>query len=562
MNIRKLLLLTLSILSLHISAYSQKTKVQFINNCADLSVNGIDVYIDNTLLSNSIFFRTATAFIDVTSSSPITIGIAPANSMSVADTFYSIQTTLSSANFYVVVANGIESTSGYSPLEPFRLDISNVGRDISSSPNNTDLLFLHGCTDLDNFDIRTGITTIADDLSFGDYDDAYYTTPSFTPINIRFTNNSGSNTLYNFDADFSGLGLVGTAGVAMTSGFVDPSSNSNGQPFGLWVAPSGGGAMVEIPLTQVREKLSRIQLINNTADTGVGKVDIYISGTKMVDTLNFREATKYLDIYADVPLNINVVKEGQSILNSIYDTSVVLDSGSTYASVLHGIYSSANYSPLQPLKLNFSDAAKEDATNPANTDVLFMHGATDFPFSDIDAGTNVIVNNIGYDLYQTASMSLTPTNQVLLVDTNNQPYLNYQANLQTWNTQGLGITILYSGFFYPDSNSSGPMFGLWAALPAGGSLIQLPIIAVNVNNIANNTQHVNIYPNPSNEYIFIDTKEKVFNIEISNLAGQVVLKQSDLSTGSKVNIKPLVNGIYTIKVSNGDKAYYKKLIKQ
>lgn len=562
MNIRKLLLFTLTLLTCHFSSMAQPTKVQFINNCPDVNMTGVDVYIDNALLVPSLTFRSATAFLDVQSTTPITIGIAPENSASVADTFYSMQITLSVANFYAIVANGVESTSGYNPLIPFRLDVTNIARDIASGPNNTDLLFVNGSTDLQDIDFRTGITTLSDNLALGDFDTDYHTFMASNRYNIRLTNTTGSRTLYNFDMDIPSIGLQNTIGVAVLSGFADPSNNSNGDTIGLWVATSSGGGMIPIPFATEREKLARVQFIHNTADTSIGKVDIYMGGSKVVDSIDFREASTYLDAYAGVPLNINVVKQGQPLITSVYDTSVILDSGSVYSSVFHGIISSANYTPRPPLKLNFSAAAKEEAINPATTDVLFMHSATDFPFSDVDAGTNVIINNIGYDLFQTASMSLTPTNQVLLVDTNNQPYLNYQANLQAWNTQGLGITILYSGFFYPDSNSSGPMFGLWAALPAGGSLIQLPIIAVNVNNIANNTQHVNIYPNPSNEYIFIEAKEKVFNIEISNLAGQVVLKQSDLSTGSKVNIKPLVNGTYTIKVSNGDKTYYKKLIKQ
>ncbi len=53
----------------------------------------------------------------------------------------------------------------------------------------------------------------------------------------------------------------------------------------------------------------------------------------------------------------------------------------------------------------------------------------------------------------------------------------YAAPLQTLGLQGAALTVYASGFLNPAVNSNGPAFGLWVALPAGGALVELPLVA-------------------------------------------------------------------------------------
>ena len=54
-----------------------------------------------------------------------------------------------------------------------------------------------------------------------------------------------------FQAPLATLGLDGAALAVIASGFLDPSQNSNGPAFGLYVALPAGGALVELPSAQL-----------------------------------------------------------------------------------------------------------------------------------------------------------------------------------------------------------------------------------------------------------------------------------------------------------------------
>ena len=43
---------------------------------------------------------------------------------------------------------------------------------------------------------------------------------------------------------------MGASGVVVASGFLDPTSNSNGEAFGLFVALPSGGDLVALPVSK------------------------------------------------------------------------------------------------------------------------------------------------------------------------------------------------------------------------------------------------------------------------------------------------------------------------
>src|SRR5690606_24481399 len=105
---------------------------------------------------------------------------------------------------YICVANGIHSATGYSPKVPFTLSFFNIGRDNSLQAGNTDVVFMHGCTDATgtSYDIRSGAKVLGDDLVFGQFS-ADYTEMPTSPYKFRMTNPSGSKTVKTYITDFS-----------------------------------------------------------------------------------------------------------------------------------------------------------------------------------------------------------------------------------------------------------------------------------------------------------------------------------------------------------------------
>lgn len=554
----KKLLLTITSTMLVAAAIAQTARVQVIHNCADAVADEVDVYLNGTLLLDDFAFRTATPFTDVTAGSPITVAIAPKNSTSVADSIYSLTTTLTANATYVAVANGIVSTSGYNPVPDFELDIYAMGREAANNGTNTDLLVVHGSTDAPTVDVRSGIETLVDDISYGSFSNGYLELPT-GDYTIRLTNTTGSQTVQTYSAPLSTLGLTGGAGVVVASGFLNPAANSNGPAFGLYVALPTGGAMIALPTT-APEALARVQAIHNCADAAAATVDVYVNGDLAIDNFAFRTATGFLDLPANVQLNIGIAPgNSMAVTDTIYNLAATLDSAETYVIVANGIVSPTGYNPAPAFRLSVFGGARETANTGTNTDVLVLHGSTDAPTVDVQAGGNTLVNDIAFGSFANAYLELPTSNYVLDItdQAGTTKVASYSANLQSLNLGGAAITVLASGFLNPANNSSGPAFGLYAATAAGGNLVMLPVYT-SVGNINKERNNVTIWPNPSTGTVNIksDFKEGNAMISITDVAGRIISRMSYRNT---VDISSLSNGAYMLTVE-GDKQIATQII--
>jgi hypothetical protein len=70
----------------------------------------------------------------------------------------------------------------------------------------------------------------------------------------------------------------------------------------------------------------------------------------------------------------------------------------------------------------------------------------------------------------------------------------------------------------------------------------------------------NIYPNPSSDFININTKEKVNNIEIYDATGRKVI--SDIVSKNQIDIRNLANGVYYIRINTDKNNLTSKFIKK
>lgn len=557
----KKLLLTITSTMLVAAAIAQTARVQVIHNCADAVADEVDVYLNGTLLLDDFAFRTATPFTDVTAGSPITVAIAPKNSTSVADTIYSLTTTLTANATYIAVANGIVSTSGYNPVPDFELDIYAMGREAASNGSNTDLLVLHGSTDAPTVDVRSGIETLVDDISYGSFSNGYLELPT-ADYTIRLTNTTGAQTVQTYSAPLSTLGLTGGAGVVVASGFLNPAANSNGPAFGLYVALPTGGAMIALPTT-TPEALARVQAIHNCADAAAATVDVYVNGDLAIDNFAFRTATGFLDLPANVQLNIGIAPgNSMAVTDTIYNLAATLDSAETYVIVANGIVSPTGYNPAPAFRLSVFGGARETANTGTNTDVLVLHGSTDAPTVDVQAGGNTLVNDIAFGSFANAYLELPTSNYVLDItdQAGTTKVASYSANLQSLNLGGAAITVLASGFLNPANNSSGPAFGLYAATAAGGNLVMLPVYT-SVGNISKERSNVTIWPNPSTGMVNIksDFKEDNAMISITDVAGRIISRMSYRNT---VDISSLSNGAYMLTIEDDKHIATQLIMKQ
>jgi hypothetical protein len=223
-------------------------RVQVIHNSADAAAQAVDVYIGGALALDDFEFRTATPFIDFPAGTVVEIAVAPPTSTGVGDAIATFPVTLARQETYIVVADGIVSPTGYNPPQPFGLEVYPLGRETATLSTNTDILVHHGSTDAPTVDIvETGVGAgiIVNNISYPEFQ-GYLELPTADYV-IQVNNEDNTAGVAAYSAPLSTLALDGVALVAVASGFLDPSQNSNGPAFGLWVALPSGGAMIELP---------------------------------------------------------------------------------------------------------------------------------------------------------------------------------------------------------------------------------------------------------------------------------------------------------------------------
>lgn len=231
-----------------ISSIAQTARVQVIHNSADAAAAEVDVYINSDLALDDFAFRTATPFLDLPAGVEINIGIAPGNSTSVGDVLLTVPVTLTENEKYIVVADGIVSPNGYNPAPPLSLQVFLMAREMAMDPTQVDVLVHHGSTDAPTVDVvETGVGagTVIDNISYTEFQ-GYLELPTADYI-LDITDETGAVTVARYQAPLATLGLDGAALTVLASGFLDPSQNSNGAAFGLYVASPLGGALLALP---------------------------------------------------------------------------------------------------------------------------------------------------------------------------------------------------------------------------------------------------------------------------------------------------------------------------
>lgn len=86
-------------------------------------------------------------------------------------------------------------------------------------------------------------------------------------------------------------------------------------------------------------------------------------------------------------------------------------------------------------------------------------------------------------------------------------------------------------------------------------LVDVTCLPVSVSN--NIEERINIYPNPSNDYIFIDSKDKIERVILYDINGRLISNHKD----QRVDISELSDGIYIVEIKIGDSLYRKKVMK-
>lgn len=547
--------------------HAQNARLQMIHNSADAALANVDIYLNDAIIVDNFTFRNATAFFDLPPNIALNLKIAPATSASSAEFIFEQNFTLSPNTTYIVVADGILSTTGYSPAKPFALNVYPFGRVVATVSPNTDILVHHGSTDAPAVDIVTmgannGPTTLVDNISYGEFKNYVILPTANYKIEVRDA--TGENTIRFYDLPLSTLNLNGAAVTAVASGFLDPANNSNGPAFGMYLAKASGGALIPLPAS----KSARVQIIHNSPDIAAAEVDVYVDGELAIDNFLFRTATPFIDLPADIEINIAVAPpNSSSVTDALASFPVTLAANETYIVVADGIVSPTGYTPNQSFELNVIATGRESATNGSNTDILVHHGSTDAPTVDIvetGVGAGTVVDDMSYGEFQ-GYLELATNDYVIDVrDASGATVVaTFNVPLATLNLQGVALTAVASGFLDPSNNNNGPAFGIWVALPAGGDLIALTQVPLSIKDAP--LDSFKLYPNPVSQTLnFKDLNLDTVTMDIIDIQGRTLSTNSyKCSESNTLDVSNLSSGIYHLIITDEqNNASVRKFIKK
>jgi len=535
-------------------------RVQVIHNSADLAAAQVDVWLNNTPLIDDFAFRTASPFVDAQAGVPFDVSISLPTSTDTVGALARYTYTLAEGETYIIVADGIVSPTGYSPAVPFSLEVYAMGREVAAGGSMmTDVLVHHGSTDAPTVDIYESAlanTTIVDNAPYGAF--AGYLELGTADYTLQVRDQFNSTIVAAYSAPLATLNLGGTALVALASGFLDPSLNSGGAAFGLYVALPGGGPLVALPAVAI--PTARVQVIHNSADLAAAQVDVWLNSSPLLNDFAFRTASPFVDAQAGVPFDVSIaLPTSTDTVGALARFTYTLAEGETYILIANGIVSASGYSPATPFDLYVQGAARETSTVPGNVDVLVFHGSTDAPIVDVvetsvPAGT--IVSGLSYGEFA-GYLELAENDYTLLIETMGTPVVSYNAPLASLGLAGNAITVLASGFLDPMVNSDGAAFGLWVALPSGGPLVELPLsTGLNEREIVG---FLSAFPNPATEEVVLDMdllSKGVSTLYIQDALGRQ-LEVKDLGTLAsgpqriRVDLSALSAGAYWLRFQNG-----------
>ncbi|TNF31252.1 MAG: DUF4397 domain-containing protein [Bacteroidetes bacterium] len=277
-----------------------EARLEVIHNSADAAAAVVDVFVNGDELIPDFAFRTTTGFITVPAGMPLSIQVAP-DGAGIGGALPSIDIPfLKSGETYIAIANGIVSGSGYMPAPAFALDVFEGAREEAANQGagETDVLVYHGSTDAPTVDVAetgVGAGTVVNDIAYGDFQG--YLSLSTANYQLTIQDETGAVNVATFDAPLESLGLQDAAITVLASGFLDPSMNSNGAGFGLWVSLGAEGGLV--PLTNV---------------TGIEEVSSIANASLFPNPTN-DDASLFVELISEENIRLEVLNTvGQSVI--------------------------------------------------------------------------------------------------------------------------------------------------------------------------------------------------------------------------------------------------------
>ncbi|MAT39974.1 MAG: hypothetical protein CL946_10265 [Ectothiorhodospiraceae bacterium] len=448
--------------------------VQVIHNSQDPALSEIDLYVNEVLVGDNIKVHEATDLISIPLDQIGRVSVAEKSSTSAAQAFFNREIPIHPGSISAIMLTGVRDPSKFEENPDGRsieLDLHFIDQLQLSSQNldQVDLRFIHYTPDLAESDfIARNVGVVGDNLFYGFPTEIQSFGQSLLRIDVADPNDN-SNVRAMFEGNLEPL--KGRSGIVFTSGFITPSNDNGGLPMSMWAA-FPDGEVVEFP--RFIPPTSYVQFVHNSPDPALAKVDVYLGDELIIDDLQFRKATKYIDVPAEEDITISIApSDSKSSADAVQTFDYNLIDEMNYTALLNGVLDDSGYKPDPDgksilLSLEMFAGARTTGTEDNKVDVTLLHGSPDEGGVDvvIREGSSIFANV----LYNETSgyLSIDPERYIVDVVTyNNSSDVHESFIMGFLNMGGDAMTIFSSGFREPADNQNGPELGLYGVFPDG-----------------------------------------------------------------------------------------------
>ncbi|MFM7814729.1 MAG: hypothetical protein ACKO66_09460, partial [Flavobacteriales bacterium] len=238
----------LGIIGVQVNATIPTAEVNIVHNSADAAVATVDIWVGDSLWVNNLNFRTCSGNLLLPADMDLQIAVCPSSSTDPSNPWLVSSVNLNHAHSYYATLSGIASATGYTPAPAMALNWFDGAMLLSDMANTTPTVFFQGVTDGGNWDIvqaQTG-NLYNDNIQYAGYSAEGYVYFSPENVTLSLLTENGVALNQDFCLPFLIYAPAGAALHVVSSGFLDPSSNSNGAALGLFIVNPWDGSFIPI----------------------------------------------------------------------------------------------------------------------------------------------------------------------------------------------------------------------------------------------------------------------------------------------------------------------------
>lgn len=75
-------------------------------------------------------------------------------------------------------------------------------------------------------------------------------------------------------------------------------------------------------------------------------------------------------------------------------------------------------------------------------------------------------------------------------------------------------------------------------------------------------ESIKVFPNPADDFVFLNSDELIYSIKLYNYNGQVLIEKNTKAKSSKLDVSELMPGIYFLKMETGNQSVVRQIIKK